>query len=323
MTDLLANWEAADYSEIDEALRKAGFKNITLEEVVTSDQEKNNLTAGITLDGASYTDEECYLSIESPIVIAYYSFEIAIGIDPSQFIGTDYETVEASLKEMGFTDIETEVVATGWAKGNTVVGVTINNSDTFSSRDTFEDDAKIVIKFSSNNRVDITEILEDWENKDYEELVSLLTEEGFKIIHTKSEVSKDEDLYHKVSGISLNKEEYASGECYLQRSAPIMIRFYAPQIEIGKTAKQFEDDQAYTDVVKYLQSKGFTNIRLQRADDIGWFPIHAKEGTIKKFTIDGGRKFKASTKFDCDAEIIIVVHTKKGKGCEDITEIAK
>ena len=78
----------------------------------------------------------------------------------------------------------------------------------------------------------------------------------------------------------------------------------------------------YKDVVKQLRGKGFINIRLQRANDIGFFPLHAKEGTVKTITIDGDSKFKATDKFDFDDEIIIVVHTKKDKGCEDIKEVA-
>ena len=120
----------------------------------------------------------------------------------------------------------------------------------------------------------------------------------------------------------MNNEEFIAGECYLPKTASIEIKYYSLQIKIGQTAKQFEKNQMYSDVVKQLQSQGFTNIRLQRANDIGWFPIHDKEGTIKKFTINDSRDFAETDKFSYDAEIIIVVHTREGKGCEDITEIA-
>ena len=67
---------------------------------------------------------------------------------------------------------------------------------------------------------------------------------------------------------------------------------------------------------------GFTNIRLQRANDLvtGWVD---KEGTIDIISINGRRDFAGSDSFKYDAEIVIVVHTWKNKGCEDITEIVK
>ena len=67
---------------------------------------------------------------------------------------------------------------------------------------------------------------------------------------------------------------------------------------------------------------GFSNIRLQRANDLvtGWI---SKEGTIKTITMNGRNDFSASDSFKYDTEIIIVVHTFKNKGCEDITEIAE
>ena len=38
--------------------------------------------------------------------------------------------------------------------------------------------------------------------------------------------------------------------------------------------------------------------------------------------INDSRDFAETDKFSYDAEIIIAVHTREGKGCEDITEIA-
>lgn len=58
------------------------------------------------------------------------------------------------------------------------------------------------------------------------------------------------------------------------------------------------------------------NGRLQRADDIGWFPIYDPEGSIKSFTINGNRDFSEDDSFNYDDKIIIVIHTKLGSGCE-------
>ena len=108
--------------------------------------------------------------------------------------------------------------------------------------------------------------------------------------------------------------------CFLPKSASIRIEYYVLQITIGHSADYFEDNEQYTDVVAQLKSRGFTNIRLQRANDLvtGWVD---KEGTLDSISINGNSNFSASDKFQYDDEIVIVVHTFKKKGCEDITEI--
>ena len=322
VTDMLKDWKKTAYTTIEKALKDAGFTNITLKEITTSDKQVDGLTAAITLDGDSYTNEHCYLSKKAPIVISYYSLQIGIGNDSAQFFGQDYEKVVASLKDSGFTNVQTQQVTTGWAKGNTVVGVTVNNVDTYNSSESFAPDVKIVVKYSSNDRIDITETLKNWQSINYEKLVSSLKGKGFTTVKVTPIATDKKSQNRLVSGITLNNEDFIAGECYLPKTASIEIKYYSLQIKIGQTAKQFEKNQMYSDVVKQLQSQGFTNIHLQRANDIGWFPIHDKEGTIKEFTINGSRDFAETDKFNYDAEIIIVVHTREDKGCEDITEIA-
>ena len=323
VTDLLQDWQKKEYTEIENILKNAGFTNITLKEISTLDKQTDKLTADITFDGTSYTNEHCYLSKKAPIIVSYYLLQIGIGNDSAQFIGQDYEIVVSGLKEIGFTNVQTQEVTTGWAKRRTVIGVTVNNVDTYNSGETFSPDVRIVVKYSSNARVDITEILKNWQNTDHEILVNSLKKKGFKNIKLKSKPTENKSQNRLVASITLDNEEYISGDCYLPRSSSIEIEYYSLQIKIGQTAKQFEKNQQYTDVVRQLQSKGFTNILLKRANDIGWFPIHDKEGSIKTFTINNNRDFTETDKFNYDAEIVIVVHTLEDKGCEDIIEIEK
>ena len=247
----------------------------------------------------------------------------SIGNDSSQFLGQDYEKVVASLKESGFTNVQTQQVTTGLAKGNTVVGVTVNNVDTYNSSESFAPDVKIVVKYSSNDRVDITETLKNWQSTDYEKLVSDLKAKGFTTVKVTPKTTENKSQNRLVKGILLNDEEYVAGDCFLPKSSSIKIDYYRLLIKIGQSSKQYEKDQNYQTVVAQLASKGFTNIRLQRANDIGWFPLHAKEGTIKSISINGLKDFSETETFYFDTEIIIVVHTKKDSGCSDITEIAK
>ena len=78
----------------------------------------------------------------------------------------------------------------------------------------------------------------------------------------------------------------------------------------------------YQKVVSELEDLGFTNITLKRANDLvtGWI---TKEGTIKSISINGINDFTDGDSFAYDDEIVIIVHTFKNKGCEDITAIAE
>ena len=93
VTDLLKDWKKTEYTTIEKALKDAGFTNITLKEVTTSDKQIDGLAAAVLLDGESYTNEHCYLSPKAPIIISYYALQIGIGSDNLQFLGQDYEKV--------------------------------------------------------------------------------------------------------------------------------------------------------------------------------------------------------------------------------------
>ena len=322
VTDLLKSWRETEYTEMEKTLKDAGFTNVTLQKTPTLDKQIDKLTANMILDGTPYTNERCYLSKNSPITIFYYALQIGIGSSNSEFVGQDYKKVVGNLKERGFTNVQEQQITTGWAKGNTVVGVTVNYVDTYDSSHSFAPDVKIVVKYSSNDRLEITEELENWRYTDYQTLVYWLRARGFTNISIIPKTTENKSKSRSIFSISFNNEEYSTGECYLPEYAYIKVEYYYLQIKIGQTPKQFENDQMYTDVVKRLESQGFTNIRLQRANDIGWFPIHSKEGTIQRITINGNSDFTETDIFGYDAEIIIVVHTKEDKGCEDITEIA-
>ena len=71
-------------------------------------------------------------------------------------------------------------------------------------------------------------------------------------------------------------------------------------IKVGYSASELEG-QHYQDVVKLLESKGFTNIE---AREDGW-NLFKKEGTVKKITIDGKDSFYDSSRFPPSVIIII------------------
>lgn len=321
VTDILKNWKQTDYESIQKVFKDAGFTNVSLEKVITSEKENDKLIDKILLNKKVYTNEHCFLPLDASIVISYYSLKIGIGNDSLQFIGQDYRTVVAGLKESGFTNIQTQEITTGWTEGNAVVGVTVNNVDTYNSSETFDPDVKIVVKYSSNDRIDVTSIFEGWQTKNYEQLQKSLETKGFNHVIVSEKITDDITKNQLISNITVNNELFTSGDCYLQKTASIALEYYVLKIVIGGTESSFTGEQ-YSRVVAKLREKGFTNIQLKRADNLitGWI---TKEGSIKNLSINGNTDFANRDSFYYDAQIVIIVNTFKDKGCEDITVIAE
>ncbi|WP_028236462.1 hypothetical protein [Pseudobutyrivibrio sp. MD2005] len=319
VTNILEDWKNTDYETVLQLLEEEGFTNITFEEVATSKKEKADLVAKISLNNEVYTNEHCYLPTNAPINITYYAFKIGIGNESTQFIGQDCEVVVDSLKESGFTNVRTEKITTGWAKGKSVVGVTVNNVDTYSSNEIFDPNVKIVVKYSSDDRKDITAIVEDLQTQKYDKLQSALKEKGFNNITTSGVATIDKSQNLLVSKMTINNDEFVAGDCFVQTGASIKIKYYFLTIKIENSASDIEGSQ-YADTVSSLKAQGFTNIKLLRANNLlnGWI---TEEGSIKSIRINGNEDFDAKDVFRYDAEIVIVVNTFKDEGCKDITEI--
>lgn len=323
VTDMLKDWKKSDYLTLAETLRSAGFTNVITKEIDTADKQQDHLISALELNGINYMNEHCYLPFNAPIVISYYSLKIGIGNSNIEFIGQDYQTVVTSLTERGFTNVHKEAINTGFAKGKTIVGVTVNNVDTYGSGETFAPDVKIVVKYSSDNRADATKCLESWQSKDYETILTNLKNKGFSNVTTHEKITSDKTVNHLVVGITINDEVFQSGDCFVKKNSPIVIEYYVLNIIVGQTASSLtkNNELAYVGVVEQLRNLGFTNIQLLRTDDLinGWI---TKEGSIDSITINGNSDFSETDSFRYDVPIVIVVHTFKGKGCDDITVVA-
>lgn len=324
VTDLLKDWKSTDYSIVVDRLKEAGFTNITVNEIDTAEKELDQLTKSLELNGMNYTNEHCYLPTNAPIIVSYYSLKIGIGNDSAQFIGQDYETVVDSLEESGFTNVQTEVINTGWAKGNSVIGVNVNNADSYDSNSSFTPDVRIVVKYSSNDRIDISDLVQNLSTKQYSSLQTNLKNKGFTNITVKETVTDNKALNQLIASVKIYDQQFSQGDCYVQKSAPIVIEYYSLKITIGQKSSSFTENKEgkYSSVISLLKDMGFTNITVYRNNDLfnGWI---TKEGSVESITINGSNSFEATDSFYYDTPIVIVVNTFKDKGCEDITLIKK
>lgn len=320
VTSLLENWEKLQYSEIEKVLTDAGFNNIVLQEIITSQPEQDNKIAGLDLNDSAFTNEECYLPKDAPIIISYYSHQIGIGSNSSSFIGRNYGDVVKELQNNGFKNVISRSVKSGWAKSNTVVGVSVDNNQDFNASTYFQPDARIVVIYSSDNRIEVTDYLNNWNSKNYSSVVKELKKAGLTYVNAASVETTEKNKNGKISSITIDTKKYENGECYLMKDSVVRLKYYELWIQIGKKAADYKNAE-YQEIVKELETKGFTNITLKRANNIGWFFIHPKEGTIKSISINGNDEFEDYDTYKYDTNIVIVVNTRTNEGCEDITTV--
>ena len=242
----------------------------------------------------------------------------------NDYIGQNLSSVVAALKEEGFMNIQTVASEEGWEAGNTVLQVSLNNGKPFMKGDKLKANSGITVTYSSNNRTEVSTILNDWNKADYQTLVNVLNKNGFENIRTDYRATISKEQNHIVSGISINGQTYVEGKCYVPKTAQITIQYFTLYLQVGKSTSELFNPNNYKACSEYLRQTGFTNIHLRRLDDLMWLhdTIGNRDGTLESVSIGGVKDFKGTDMFRYDAEIIIRVHTW-GNTCPDITEKAR
>ena len=321
LTEILNDWQSSEYSTLVEKIENVGVTEIQISKVDTYEKENNLHISEIFVNNESFYSGICFIPQNANINLTYYEFKIPIKNNSQDFVGADFSDLTEQFADMGFTDITSDEITTGTGKGNSVIKVLINGRDDFTADEVFYPDDKILISFYSDDRVDVTQIFKDWEKQNYSDLKKNLTDLGFTKITYRSVSTHQKSQNQLVNKLEIEGTEYISGECYLRTSTKIIIYYYSLKIQIGKNASDFRK-QEYKDVLNELEDLGFTNIHLQRSDDLfnGWVNW---PGTVKSITIRDESNFKAENNYNYYDEITIVVNTFKGKDYEDITEVAK
>ena len=319
VSPVLEGWDSSKYQDVQRDLKDAGFTNITVDDVDGSSKDHDQLVAKILLNGQEYYGGDCFLPASAPIVITHYTYKIKIGADQMTFIGQNHTAVVEKLKKDGFMNVHEQKITGGWAKGNSVVGVLVNGSAEFTDSDGVLPNSKILVKYSSDDRVDVTRCLEDWRTNTASKIQEALATKGATNVTinkvSTTEIAQDQMVYE----VKIGDAVFDRGECYVQKDAPIVISYYDLSITIGTSASDLKGED-YLAIVSDLQAKGFSDIVIKRSDDLltGWID---RPGTIKSISINGVSDFTASDTFAHDDEIVIVVYTHKGKGYEEITQV--
>lgn len=195
-------------------------------------------------------------------IYIYRKGKCKIPFDNEHLICTNYSQIEKELRDAGFVNISTEPVKSGWKKDDIAIGLRI--SDTLEEEiegSYYKPETPIIIEYSSDNRVDVTNLASNWRNQTIEELQDKLEEAGFKNIVVQEEQTQDKSKAGLITRILFNSLEYNNGECYIPVSAPIELTYYEYKIDIGKYPSDFIGKD-YNIVVDELKDKGFNNISI-------------------------------------------------------------
>lgn len=233
--------------------------------------------------------------------------------------GQNVELIQKELTDAGFTNIILNPDKSGWTKGGTVIEV----KGDYNKGKYYDSNSDIHIKYSCEGRIEVSNLLKNWQTRQYTDVVDKLESAGFDAVSTEKTVIQNDDKKYLTSGLELNGIEYLSGECYLPVSAPINVSYYVYQIKFGIPSSMIKDKN-YKDLAEELKRKGFSNITIKRADDMyhGFLNIGSwgkTEGNVKEFSIGGKTEFSEDDSFVFDDEIIITVHTYEDQNYEGIT----
>lgn len=219
----------------------------------------------------------------------------AFPYDSAYAKGQNVESVQKGLSDAGFTNIVLDKDESGWAKEGTVLGI----SDAYDKGTYYNSDSEIHIKYSCEGRIEVSDLLNDWQSRKYTDVISSLKSAGFNnISKTKTGILNDsqKDI---TAGLELNGIDYHNGECYIPTSAPIKVSYYVYQISIGNDSEEFLGKD-YKTVESTLKESGFSNVRTEEISS-GW----AKEGSVTKLTVNGEENYKSNNTYDPDAQIVV------------------
>lgn len=278
------------------------------------EKEKNDTTFGAFIVILSF------FAIGTALFLSYF-YEAKLPSEVFICEKYDYLSMESFLEDSGFTNVSKVKVSDGYYEEGKVVRISINGKYDYSADNSYEKDAPVLIEYSCGDRTDISNVLVNWETRNYLIQKQLFEANGYENITLNPVLTTEPEEHNKIESFVFNGEKYYSGECYIVDDANITINYYACQCKVGKSSANCIGT-SYEDLVQKLQEQGFVNITLKRSDDLitGWI---SSEGNVKSITVDGKTKFSGNDLFDYNAKIDIVVYTFRGKGYDDITIIDK
>lgn len=224
----------------------------------------------------------------------------------------DYLSIYESLSEAGYTNIECVEDTSGWKKENSITGFIIDGDSELNKWGYYKPETKIEILYSSDNRIYLTKILNDWQKSDYEDVINKLRYAGFSNVKTTEIETKTKQKDKLISKITLDGIDYSDEDCYLNKKANIVIKYYRYKILIGSDNQGFINEN-YVSVFNKLKNKGFTDVTSKKIYD-GWI-----EGNgVVNVVINNSTSYSDSDSFPDNSHIVVEYSSNDRRDASDI-----
>ena len=250
------------------------------------------------------------------------------------YVGLKWESVNAELKEAGFTQITVEEVkdieADSIQEAGTVISVTINGSNEFTEGMSFDETAEILISYHGLKEYAADLHIDFIGNLIFSKYdVNLIIDgENIETIPHGEDRNIQKDFTVGEHKISFEKVDDASvrGACENDKiNVTENYIDYKAKLAEGQTkvTKSWEDfiSVNYSEAVTDLEGMGFTNVSAEPIYDISLGITD--EGKMAFITIDGHEDFRRGEVYNSDAEVIVKYHALKENDPKVIAEKEK
>ena len=243
-------------------------------------------------------------------ILIYFNTHSQLPILLNEAVGSDYQDIVNAFEDAGFKNVSLKPDSSGIQDSEIVTGITVDGSESFSPNTYYSHNADIVVYYSSDDRIDLEEVLDNLKSQNYEALTYQLESMGFDV--DVNELDNDSTLKNaKISSIIVNGVDYTSGECFAPEGSNIIIDYYGIAYKVETSAEDLVWKN-YQDVRAEFVGLGFNNIVFVKKDDlVSGFII--QDGSVESVTINGDTDFKAGDAYNHNAEIVITVHTIQGE----------
>ncbi len=323
--EYLAGWNEKDVHDVVHILEEVGFTKIDTNVVYTTEPLLDGAIKSIFLNDVenAYIDGECYIPSGSPVKIDYYKYMIPMIYSIEDMIGMKETDLLYEFRKAGFTNVQTTEVKhlQNWMPGEAVAKVLIDGNTDYKEGDLIDPDAEIKIYYNQGlSRIDITDVLNNYNTKEWTTVRNNLASKGITNVKLIEVITDDPSENRLISTIRIYGDPYTGGDCFVEGSAEIEIKYYFLRVYMEKPSSYYVNNNSlnYKDVVTEFKNMGYTNILLKRSNDLTTGIIN-NEGSIKRIEIGNRESFNASDSFDYNERVTIVVYTFAGKGCEDIS----
>lgn len=149
-----------NYLDVESSLKEMGFTTRLnpLNDLSAREMKKDGSVESVSINGNDFSNST-ELNLLDTVIISYHSEKVAtsaqvkVTVASKKLIGKDYAEVVESLKNMGFTDVNSSALAdlsNEWfTKAGTVKSIIIGDILSFDEGDIFDKNANITVSYHS------------------------------------------------------------------------------------------------------------------------------------------------------------------------------